>query len=142
MAKTFKIMKIKPISLVAVFLIAGLIYLLLLVGTMNLFCIKDAEGFFSDKDFLFFGVIYQIPLSIISSFVYYRLAKKILGLKAKKRRLIEMNIPLLWFPLSAVHFYFLYLVTSGQVIQTEDGHWLDKNRPAEDEIVDDPSINK
>lgn len=128
-------MKIILTNTVVIFLIAGLIYLVSLVGAMNLFCVKDAEGFFSDKDFLLFGFLYQIPISLTVSLIYSHLAKKITGVKTKTRKLVQMNIPLLWFPLAAIQYAGLYWIKTEEVIQTEEGRCIDRDGTEEDESI-------
>ena len=119
-------MKIKPISNVKVFLVGGLAYILLLVAVMSLFAVRDAEGFFSDKDFILFAIVYQIPISLINSAIYAYLVKKIVKVKVGVKDFLKLNIPLLWFPLSVVRYFMLYWVKNGDIIQTKDGYWIDK----------------
>ena len=119
-------MKIKPISNVKVFLVGGLAYILLLVAVMSLFAVRDAEGFFSDKDFILFAIVYQIPISLINSAIYAYLVKKIVKVKVGVKDFLKLNIPLLWFPLSVIRYFMLYWVKNGDIIQTKDGYWIDK----------------
>ena len=88
-------MKIKPISHVIVFLVGGLAYILLLVAAMSLFGVRDAEGFFSDKDFILFAIVYQIPISLINSAIYAYLVKKTVKVKVGVKDFLKLNIPLL-----------------------------------------------
>ena len=119
-------MKIKPISNVKVFLVGGLAYILLLVAVMSLFAVRDAEGFFSDKDFILFAIVYQIPISLINSAIYAYLVKKIVKVKVGVKDFLKLNIPLLWFPLSVIRYFMLYWVKNGDIIQTKEGYWIDK----------------
>ena len=119
-------MKIKPISNVKVFLAGGLAYILLLVAVMSLFAVRDAEGYFSGKDFFLFAIIYQIPISLINSAIYAYMVNKITKGKVGIKNLLKINIPLLWFPLSVVRYFMLYWVKNGDIIQTKDGYWIDK----------------
>ena len=119
-------MKIKPISNVKVFLAGGLAYILLLVAVMSLFAVRDAEGFFSDKDFILFAIVYQIPISLINSAIYAYLVKKIVKVKVGVKDFLKLNIPLLWFPLSVIRYFMLYWVKNGDIIQTKEGYWIDK----------------
>ena len=119
-------MKIKPISNVKVFLAGGLAYILLLVAVMSLFVVRDAEGYFSGKDFFLFAIVYQIPLSFINSAIYAYMVNKITKGKVGIKNLLKINIPLLWFPLSVVRYFMLYWVKNGDIIQTKEGYWIDK----------------
>ena len=130
-------MKIKPISNVKVFLAGGLAYILLLVAVMSLFAVRDAEGYFSGKDFFLFAIVYQIPISLINSAIYAYMVNKITKGKVGVKNLFKINIPLLWFPLSVVRYFMLYWVKNGDLIQTKDGYWIDKgteNADSEEQI--------
>ena len=119
-------MKIKPTNYVKVFFLGAIIYILLLVVVMSLFAVRDAEGFFSDKDFILFAIVYQIPISLINSAIYAYLVKKIVKVKVGVKDFLKLNIPLLWFPLSVIRYFMLYWVKNGDIIQTKDGYWIDK----------------
>lgn len=122
-------MKIIPKNYVKIFLVAGLIYLLLLVCVMSIFSVRDANGFFSDLAFILFGIVYQIPLSIINSLFYAYKSKKDLNMKVPLSKMLQLNIPFLWFPLSVVQYFGIYWIKKGDLYKTEDGQWFDKNSP-------------
>ena len=119
-------MKIKPTNYVKVFFLGAIIYILLLVAVMSLFTVRDAEGFFSDKDFILLAIVYQIPISLINSAIYAYLVKKIVKVKVGVKDFLKLNIPLLWFPLSVIRYFMLYWVKNGDIIQTKEGYWIDK----------------
>lgn len=99
-----------PISNAILFFIASVVYILLLVGIMDIFSVKDSEGYFSNNAFLLFGILYQIPISIVNSIVISNLLKKLTKEKIKFVDLLKLNIPLIWFPLSIVNYFRLYWV--------------------------------
>jgi len=101
-------MKLKPINLVAMFFITSIIYMLLIILSMSVFSVRDIDGYFTNMSFVMFGIIYQIPLSIINSFVFASVYKKILNEKVKFSKQLFINIPLLWFPLSVIEYFVLY----------------------------------
>ena len=103
-----KNMKVKQMSKLKIFIASSIGYILLLVGLMSLFSVRGDGGYFSDMSVLLFGIVYQIPLSILSSIIYYLSVKRTIGINTKFISLLPMNVPFLWFPLSVVKFFDLY----------------------------------
>lgn len=128
-------MKIKPISYVKVFFVAGLTYILLLITAMSLFAVRDAEGFFSDKDFILFAIVYQIPISLINSAIYAYLVKKIFKVKVGVKDFLKLNIPLLWFSLSAVQYAGLYPTRKEEIASIGNSRRIYRSRAEEDESI-------
>lgn len=87
---------------------ASIVYMLLIIIVMSIFSGRDIDGYFTNTSFLMFGIVYQIPISIINSFVLASVHKKLLNEKIKINKRLLINIPLLWFPLSVIEYFVLY----------------------------------
>lgn len=123
MAKILNIMKLKPVNSTIVFFLASVLYLILVFLTLTIFATKTDGGFFTDLDVILYTIVYQIPISLITSSIYYYIVKKKLTFKPRVWSLIQMNLPILWFPVTVSNLLVIYWIIKGMLVEVQPGIW-------------------